>query len=172
MKAVIEVDVNLGMGKKAKRCPWSSLIHANHFHNMMKDDDVIVMGSATLLSMPMNKFNHHDTIIITSTPYHEKFDFYKQAYPNQLRFMTFTEFNYIRKYQEDNLILIGGYDTYMSLYNVIHELHVIYIHGQFDCDTYAVFFNEKDWKVIKKEQFGYYDIFKLSRNIKEYNFFM
>lgn len=165
MFGILEIDETFGMGKRGGRSPWTSIPGIHQTHNTLVDmyrDKVLVMGSRTFMTMPMNRWNPARRYVVV-TLYPEKFE----RYTKSMRNVEFVTLEQLQSTNTDDYVLLGGHTMFRLLYDQLNELCVISIYRDYgDSDIYASdFLDPYDWKSVEYADMknNGYTITKLNR---------
>lgn len=136
VEAILAIDSNNGLAKDGK-IPWKSKIDMKFFKNKTINN-VIVMGSKTLLSLPKSEpLNNRINIVVTND--HNKYLNNYSKYDN-LWFVNGKNVINILKhcYKDKTIFIIGGSQIYNLLLPYCSTIWLTRIKINYDCD---LFFN-------------------------------
>jgi dihydrofolate reductase len=152
------MKINLIVAMSKNKCigynnklPWTCSEDLKHFAKttIHKQNNAVVMGSATFKSISCKPLRNRSNFILTKTPF--KFSGVKNAKfcNNSTNIIEHCKF---KKY--DELWIIGGNQIYSHfVQNHIIDNYVITIfnHECNQCDTYATFLKDMNLKITKTE---------------------
>jgi dihydrofolate reductase len=129
MKLIVAIDVNGGIGKGGT-LPWN-LKEDMSFFKEMTSGGIVIMGRSCFESIP-KKFRplpNRLNVVLTR--------FSKAQYPGCLVYNSIFDVltdDYLMS--KGNIWVIGGAQIYESFINIVDELYVTHVKGNFDCDTF------------------------------------
>lgn len=132
IEAIVAVDEHFGLAKDGA-IPWKNKEDMKFFKNKTLDN-IVVMGSTTLLSLPnraplLNRFN----IVLTNNK--DKFVTGYLAYGNIVFYNYFEFLEYMYNIQTNKTIyIIGGKQIYDLLFPLCNKIWLSVIPGNYDCD--------------------------------------
>lgn len=133
IQAIVAVDENYGISKNGQ-IPWKSNTDLSFFKNKTINN-IVIMGSKTLLSLPksMPLKNRHN--IILTNDKNKFLNIYKQT---NITFMNLTEVKIYLKYYsgKETLFIIGGEQIYNELLNMCSVIWLTKIKNSYDCDKF------------------------------------
>ena len=148
VEAILAVDSNNGLAKDGK-IPWKSKIDMKFFKNKTINN-VIVMGSKTLLSLPKSEpLNDRINIVVTND--HNKYLNNYAKYDN-LWFVNHKNVINILKhcYKDKTIFIIGGSQIYNLLLPYCSTIWLTRIKKNYDCD---LFFNYDITEIKKRVEY-------------------
>ncbi len=103
----------------------------------------ILMGRKTYESLPNGALPNRENIVIT---HDESLHYPKCTMLNSVE-------RAIEKYakSKDEIFVIGGGSIYEKLLPYTHKIYLTKVHESFDADIFFPQLNEKEWKVLHKE---------------------
>lgn len=152
MNLIVAVDKNWAIGKDNKLLV--SIPDDMKFFRETTTGKVVVMGRKTLESFPNGKpLKNRVNIVLTRD---EKYDV-KDAIVVHSKEELDKE---LKKYNSDDIYVIGGESIYRMLVDECSRAFVTYIDYAYDADTYFPNLDEKpEWKLVEEsEEQTYYDI--------------
>lgn len=134
LQAILATDINFGIAKNGN-IPWKNSIDMNFF-KMKTINNIVIMGSNTLLSLPSSKpLKNRYNIVLTNN---------KQKYINKyliydnIIFLNYDELiQYLNTYKNiSNKIfyVIGGKEIYELLIPHCNKIWLSIINANYDCD--------------------------------------
>jgi dihydrofolate reductase len=148
VEAILAIDSNNGLAKDGK-IPWKSKIDMKFFKNKTINN-VIVMGSKTLLSLPKSEpLNDRINIVVTND--HNKYLNNYSKYDN-LWFVNGKNVINILKhcYKDKTIFIIGGSQIYNLLLPYCSKIWLTRIKTNYDCD---LFFNYDITEIKKRVEY-------------------
>lgn len=148
VEAILAIDSNNGLAKDGK-IPWKSKIDMKFFKNKTINN-VIVMGSKTLLSLPKSEpLNDRINIVVTND--HNKYLNNYAKYDN-LWFVNHKNVINILKhcYKDKTIFIIGGSQIYNLLLPYCSTIWLTRIKTNYDCD---LFFNYDITELTNKVEY-------------------
>jgi dihydrofolate reductase len=105
----------------------------------------LIMGRLTYLSLPVRPLKNRTSIVITDNP-DEKFDGCIMVYSIQeaMQYCNDTEETFI----------IGGGSVYRQFLPHANKLYLTVVERDFDADTFFPAVDEKEWKMVDREDHG------------------
>lgn len=160
VEAIIALDENYGMAKNGT-IPWKNREDMKFFKKKTIEN-IVVMGSKTLLSLPNqaplgNRYN----IILTNNKeyFSEKYSDY-----DNIIFYNYDELmNYINNVETDKTIyIIGGKQVYDLLIPICSKIWMSIIEGNYDCDL-RLKLNLENYNIVQQpaETFMLYCLYLL-----------
>lgn len=142
-------DDNKGIGYQQK-LPWNFPEDLKHFKQLTLNKP-IVMGRKTFDSLPGLLPKRKHIVLSRDLDYKNKIE---QEYP-QVSVIPSLEsfFEYTKNNNEEEYCIIGGGIIWEMFLPYISEMHLTHIKGKFNADAYFPEWNQKDWKIISKEEF-------------------
>ncbi len=140
IKAILAHDAKYGIGKD-NDLPWPKNKEDMKWFKEMTMNHTVVMGRKTWDSLPFKPLPNRHNIIITSSEIDGK------DLKDHMRssFETMRAEDYIKRLQsmEDDLWIIGGAGLIESSLDIIDELWLNNVGGDYDCDTFLPEFQIK-----------------------------
>ena len=137
LKLIVGVDNQNGIGLN-NTLPWYNKEDLKYFSKVTKGDgnNVIVMGSNTWLSLPKRPLPKRLNVILS-----------KNKNYSGVNIQTISDFNINLFKNYDEVWIIGGESIYKQFIDIVDEIHITKINGNYNCDT---FFPElpKNFKLI------------------------
>ena len=132
VEAILAIDSNNGLAKDGK-IPWKSKIDMKFFKNKTINN-VIVMGSKTLLSLPKSEPLKDRINIVVTNEYNKYLNNYSK-YDN-IWFVNHTHVLNILKhcYKDKTIFIIGGSQIYNLLLPYCSTIWLTRIKIDYDCD--------------------------------------
>lgn len=128
MKAIVAVDANWGIGYKGNLL--ANIPEDMKFFKQMTLGKVVVMGRETLESLPGKKpLTNRTNIILTRNK-----DFSCEG--AIICYSTEELFEEIKKYQSEDIFIIGGESVYKQMLPYCSEIYVTRIKRQYTADKY------------------------------------
>lgn len=128
IRAIFACDANWGIGKDGS-LPWPKNSADLQWFKKCTEGSVVVMGRLTWESLPNKPLPKRNNIVITEEenptygPYHFiKFENYKS---------TIKQMNSLQ-----NVWIIGGSRLLESSFDIVEEIWLSRVQGEYDCDTY------------------------------------
>lgn len=131
LEAILAIDVANGLAKNGKM-PWKSKTDMTFFKNKTIEN-IVIMGSNTLLSLPnAQPLPNRTNIVLTNNK--EKYSTnYKQC--TNLFFLDFEEtLNYINIHKNKTIFVIGGNQIYNLLLPYCSTIWLTRMKQNYDCD--------------------------------------
>lgn len=126
LKLIVGVDNQNSIGLN-NTLPWYNKEDLKYFSKVTKGDgnNVIVMGSNTWLSLPKRPLPKRLNVILS-----------KNSTFNGENIKTISDFNidFFKDYNE--VWIIGGESVYKQFINIVDEIHITKINGNYNCDTF------------------------------------
>lgn len=142
IEAILALDSNFGLSKDGK-IPWNNKIDMNFFKDKTVNN-IVIMGSKTLLSLPNRRpLKNRLNIILTRN-----------------------KDNYIREYLDFDNILFLNYEELINFFNTKHN-KIIYIIGGKEIYTLLLPLCNKIWLTILNNDYQCDLTMKI--NLEEYN---
>lgn len=152
MKAIVAVDKNWGIGCKGKLLV--SIPADMKFFRSTTLGKVVVMGRKTLESFPNGApLKDRVNIVLTKNPTFEKRDVVVVHSVDELH-------EELKKYNSDDVFLIGGAAIYSQLIDECDTAYVTKIDYAYEADAYFPNLDEKEnWEVaVEGDEETYYDL--------------
>jgi dihydrofolate reductase len=132
VEAILAVDINFGLAKDGN-IPWKSKTDLQFFKSKTVNN-VVVMGSKTLLSLPNSKpLNNRLNIILTNN--YDKYSKLYEGYDN-IYFVNYKNIinliNYC--YKDKTIFIVGGNQIYNLLLPYCSTIWLTKIKENYDCD--------------------------------------
>jgi dihydrofolate reductase len=126
LKLIVGVDNQNGIGLN-NTLPWYNKEDLKYFSKVTKGDgnNVIVMGSNTWLSLPKRPLPKRLNVILS-----------KKSNFNGENIKTLKEFNIELFKDYDEVWIIGGESVYKQFIDIVDEIHITKINGNYNCDTF------------------------------------
>jgi dihydrofolate reductase len=132
LQAILAVDINFGLAKEGG-IPWTNNKDLKFFKEMTTNN-IVVMGSKTLLSLP-NAAPLKDRINIVVTNNYEKYSEKYQIYDN-IFFVNEINLLYLIKhyYKDKTIFIIGGKQIYDLMFPLCSTIWLTQIKKDYNCD--------------------------------------
>jgi dihydrofolate reductase len=132
LEAILAVDINFGLAKGGK-IPWKNKKDLEFFKERTINN-VVVMGSKTLLSLP-NSAPLKNRINIVVTNNYEKYSEKYQKYDN-IFFVNYINLLYLVKhyYKDKTIFIIGGKEIYDLMFPLCSTIWLTKIKSNYKCD--------------------------------------
>lgn len=160
VEAIIALDENYGMAKNGT-IPWKNREDMKFFKKKTIEN-IVVMGSKTLLSLPnQTPLGNRYNIILTNNKeyFSEKYSDY-----DNIIFYNYDELmNYINNVETDKTIyIIGGKQVYDLLIPICSKIWMSIIEGNYDCDL-RLKLNLENYNIVQQpaETFMLYCLYLL-----------
>ena len=126
LKLIVGVDNQNGIGLN-NTLPWYNKEDLKYFSKVTKGDgnNVIVMGSNTWLSLPKRPLPKRLNVILS-----------KNKNYSGVNIQTISDFNINLFKNYDEVWIIGGESVYKKFINIVDEIHITKINGNYNCDTF------------------------------------
>jgi dihydrofolate reductase len=132
VEAILAVDQNFGLAKNDK-IPWKSSKDMIFFKNKTTNN-VVVMGSKTLLSLPKSQPLKDRINIVVTNNYEKYFNLYYK-YDNVFFMDIDNVINIIKYcYKDKTIFIIGGNQIYNLLLPYCSTIWLTKIKANYDCD--------------------------------------
>ncbi len=139
---IVAVAKNNAIGKDNKLL-WHLSEDLKRFKELTSGH-YIIMGKNTYYSLPKRPLPNRTHIVLTDVP-DEQIDDCIMAYSIE---------DAISKMDQDNKnFIIGGASIYRQFLPHADKLYITWVHKNFDADTFFPEVDEKEWKVVSKEDF-------------------
>ena len=160
VEAILAVDANNGLAKNGK-IPWKSKTDMEFFKNKTTNN-IIIMGSKTLLSLPKSMpLKNRENIILTNNK--EK---YSNLYANietPIKFLNLEEvLNCLKdfnNFDKKTIYIIGGNEIYNLLIPYCSTIWLTKLNKSYDCDLFfnydltnynkTIVYNDSEINIIK-----------------------
>ena len=144
MNFIVAVSENYGIGKDGKML--FDLKKDLQYFKEKTLNKVVVMGKKTFLSIPNAPLKNRTNIVLTTDK-----TFFQQGV---IVVHSYEElFNEIKKYNTDDIFLIGGAMLYNKLIDKCYKGYITKIHKIVDADTFIDNVeNKTNWKEIKTSE--------------------
>ena len=152
MNLIVAVDKNWAIGKDNKLLV--SIPDDMKFFRETTTGKVVVMGRKTLESFPGGRpLKNRVNIVLTRDPQYTVKDAIVVHSKEELQ-------QELKKYQSDDIFVIGGESIYRMLLDDCKHALVTYVDYAYDADTFFPNLDEKpEWKMVEEsEEQTYYDI--------------
>lgn len=131
VEAILAVDLNNGLAKEGN-IPWKSKRDLQFFKDKTVNN-VVVMGSKTLLSLPKSEpLKNRINIVLTNN------DKYSKLYENYDNIFFVNEINVVNifkyLYKNKKIFIIGGNQIYNMLLPYCSKIWITKIKKNYDCD--------------------------------------
>lgn len=132
VEAILAIDSSNGLAKNGQ-IPWTSKTDMMFFKNKTIDN-IVVMGSNTLLSLPNAlPLKNRTNIVITNEK--EKYTHLYSNYNSYLTFLSIEEtLRYIHSDKKNKFFIIGGNQIYNLLLPYCSTIWLTKIKHNYDCD--------------------------------------
>lgn len=153
IKIIVAHDENRGIGKDNK-IPWH-IPEEFKFFKSTTTGNCCVMGRKTWDSLPFKPLKNRCNIVVSNTI---------QSLPDAFVCCSLQEA--VLK-TGNNAFIIGGskiYDEALSL-NIVDEIYVSEIKGQYDCDTYFPILDLNIWNKVELYLNDKFNVFKYLRKM-------
>lgn len=129
---ILAVDENYGIGKNNKLC-WDCKIDLKYFTKVTKGTSLIV-GRKTWESMPHTKILKDRKVIVVSKTLQDSRVTLCETFEEALQYA-----------KNERIFVIGGLQLYKEAlsHKSLNKLHITYINGTYDCDTFIPEVKEK-----------------------------
>ena len=126
LKLIVGVDNQNGIGLN-NTLPWYNKEDLKYFSKVTKGNgnNAILMGSNTWLSLPKKPLPKRFNVILS-----------KNKFFNGENIKTMNEFNNELLKDFDEVWIIGGENVYNQFINIVDEIHITKIKGNYNCDTF------------------------------------
>ena len=128
LNMIVAVDENNRIGLNNK-LPWNNKKDMKYFSKTTKGNgnNAILMGKNTWLSLPKKPLPNRYNVIMTTTENY-----------NGLNYSSIKNFNNDSELFKDieTLWIIGGSQIYNYFINIVDEIHISKIVGNYNCDTF------------------------------------
>ncbi|MBC8487838.1 MAG: dihydrofolate reductase [Bacteroidetes bacterium] len=139
---IVAVAKNNAIGKDNKLL-WHLSEDLKRFKKLTSGH-YVVMGKNTYFSLPKRPLPNRTNVVITDIP-GEQIDNCIMAYSIE---------DAISKMDaEKENFIIGGASVYRQLLPHVNKLYITWVHKSFEADTFFPDVDEKEWKVISRENF-------------------
>jgi dihydrofolate reductase len=131
IEAILAIDEKNGISKNGK-IPWKNKTDMLFFKNKTINN-IVIMGSKTLLSLPNSQpLKDRDNIILTNN----KNKYNKYSIFDNITFFNYNELiDYLNNINTDKIIyIIGGKEIYNLLIPYCDKIWLSIINGNYDCD--------------------------------------
>jgi len=137
-KIIVAVDDQYGIGKDNK-LPWRCKEDLKHFSKTTKGkgNNAIIMGRKTWDSLNHTSLPNRDNYILSRS-----FLDIRDASKNTYAYTDLEKLLHIcSKKKYEDIWVIGGSEIYKLFLNknIVSELHITFISGEYDCDTFLNF---------------------------------
>jgi len=156
MKLIVAVDEKGGIGKGGK-LPWN-LPEDMEFFKEITQGGIVIMGRGCYESIP-KKFRplpNRLNVVLTR--------FKDAQYPGCLvhnSILDVLEDDYL--VSKDDVWVIGGAQIYDSFINIVDEMYITHVNGNFDCDTHFPDIVLSRWKSERVKEIVGGSIYKYTR---------
>ena len=126
LKLIVGVDNQNGIGLN-NTLPWYNKEDLKYFSKVTKGEgnNVIIMGSNTWKSLPKKPLPKRLNVILS-----------KNSAFNGENIKTISDFNISLFKDYDEVWIIGGESVYKQFINIVDEIHITKINGNYNCDTF------------------------------------
>jgi dihydrofolate reductase len=138
MKLIVAIDENGGIGKNGK-LPWH-LPEDMKFFKEKTNGGIVIMGRGCFESIPEKYRPLPNRLNVVLTRYKT------EQYPGCLvhnSILDVLEDDYL--VSKDNVWIIGGGQIYDYFINIVDELWITHVTGDFDCDTFFPKIDNEIW---------------------------
>ena len=132
IEAIVAVDNNYGIAKNGQ-IPWKNKTDMLFF-KQKTINNIVIMGSKTLLSLPKSlPLKNRTNIVITNEK--EKYSNLYKDYNNYLIFLSLEEtIQYIQSNNNNKIFIIGGNQIYNLLLPYCSKIWLTKMRETYDCD--------------------------------------
>ena len=126
LKLIVGIDNQNGIGLN-NTLPWYNKEDLKYFSKVTKGDgnNVIIMGSNTWKSLPKKPLPKRLNVILS-----------KNNNYSGVNIKTISDFDINLFKDYDEVWIIGGESVYKQFINIVDEIHITKINGNFNCDTF------------------------------------
>lgn len=138
MKMIVAIDEKRGIGKNGE-LPWH-LPEDMQFFKEMTNGGIVIMGRGCYESIPAKFTPLPNRLNVVLTRFNHK------RYPGCLvhnSILDVLQDDYL--ISKDNVWVIGGGQIYDYFINIVEELYVTHVNGDFECDTHFPEIDESKW---------------------------
>ena len=155
MKAIVAVDLKWGIGCGGKLLQW--IPEDMKFFKQMTLGKVVVMGRETFESLPGKQpLKDRINIVLSKNPC---FTSEKITICHSLEEL----FEQIKKYDVDDVFVIGGQSVYSQLLQYCTEVYVTKIEGEYLADKYFTNLDQEEtWKLVSTGDAQHYNTIQYS----------
>lgn len=133
IEAIMAVDRNFGLSKNGS-IPWKNKVDIKFFKEKTINN-IVVMGSKTLLSLPGRKpLKDRLNIILTNNR-----DRYVEEYSqyDNILFMSLEDFNdYCKRPRDETIFIIGGKEIFNLLLDICDKILITILNENYNCDLF------------------------------------